>query len=153
MKHDHPNLFRVSAAANLALHAALLLARYDDRPARTRELAGTLGASEAHLAKVLRQLERHGLVRGTRGPSGGFRLARPAAAVTLLEVYEAVEGRAGNGRCIFGIATCDGRVCSLGGYFRKVNREVLARLANTRLSDVGIRIGVKRGKAQEDNQD
>ncbi len=140
------SIFRVSEAANLAIHAAALLARAD-RLVTTSELAETLGASEAHLAKVLQRLERQGVVRGIRGPTGGFRLARPPAAITLIEVYEAVEGRTGNGRCIFGVSTCDGKNCVLGEYFQKVNREVLSRLERTRLSEVKIRVGAKSGKA------
>lgn len=146
MKPRTNGVIRVSEAANLAIHVAGLLARADGLT-RTSELARSLGASEAHLAKVLQRLERHGIVEGVRGPSGGFRLARPAAATTLMDVYEAVEGRTGKGRCVFGISTCDGEVCTLGEYFQKVNRDILSRLASTRLSDMKIKLGARHGKA------
>jgi len=144
MKTGSSGVFRVSEAANLAIHAAAILAR-ENRLVRTSELAAMLDASEAHLAKVLQRLERSCIVEGVRGPSGGFRLARPAAATTLMDVYESVEGRTSEGRCIFGISTCNGKVCALGGYFQKVNRDVLSRMSNTRLSDLGIRIRTKHG--------
>lgn len=140
------NLFRVSEAANLALHAMVILTTSSDSPVRTREIAAKLGVSAAHLAKVMATLERAGLVRGTRGPSGGYRLARPATALTLAEVYEAIEGPLGAGTCIFGIPICNGNGCPLGKYFSQVNRDAAARLRKTRLSEITLTKGAKLGK-------
>jgi Rrf2 family iron-sulfur cluster assembly transcriptional regulator len=90
-------------------------------------------------------LERAGLVTGTRGPSGGYRLARPAVRISLAEVYEAVEGPLGAGRCIFGVPVCDGHRCVLGGYFGKVSRDVVRKLKTTKLSEVALTLGGKHG--------
>ncbi len=59
--------------------SAIQLARYYDLPA-------------AYLAKQLKALVRVGLLSATTGPRGGFRLARPAAEITLLQIVEAVDG-------------------------------------------------------------
>ena len=140
------NIFRVSEAANLALHAMAVMAGAGDRPVRTRDIADGLKASAAHLAKVMGALERAGLLIGTRGPSGGYRLARPAERIYLKEVYEAVEGPLVVGRCLFGVPVCDGRRCILGGFFSGVNRQVEKKLAETRLSEIVLKIGGTRGK-------
>jgi Rrf2 family protein len=84
------NLFKVSEAASLALHAMLHIVANPNRPVSTREIASGMHASEAHLAKVLQRLARVGLARSTRGPKGGFVLGRPAETITLLDVYEAI---------------------------------------------------------------
>lgn len=53
----------------------------------------------AYLAKSLQALSRHGLVTSVPGRRGGYRLARPAAAISLLDVVDAVEGSAPSFRC------------------------------------------------------
>jgi Rrf2 family protein len=136
------SVFRVSEASSLGLHAAALLARSSGDRLRISDIARSLRASAAHLAKVLSRLEKAGLVRGTRGPAGGYALARPARDITLRDVYEAVEGPATVERCVFDVPVCSGGGCALGGFFRGVNRQVVSRLSRTRLSDVHIRIGV-----------
>lgn len=147
------SVFKVSEASSLGLHAALLLAKANGARLRIRDIARALGASEAHLAKVMGRLEDSGLVKGTRGPAGGYALARPAREVTLRRVYEAVEGPVTAERCVFGVPVCDGRGCALGGFFRGVNRQVVDKLSRTRLSDVKIPIGVKNETKAQDNQD
>jgi Rrf2 family protein len=112
---------------------AFLAARGGVR-ASTREIAGAMGASVAHLAKVLRSLDRAGLLRAVRGPAGGFRLARPARTITLREIYEAIEGPLKTTRCIFGEDLCHA-ACTLAGLFRRADRLIVEGLARTRLSD------------------
>ena len=48
-----------------------------------------------YLEQIFQRLRRAGIVAGKRGPGGGYRLARAAGAITLLEVVEAVEGPVG----------------------------------------------------------
>ena len=134
-------LFHVSDGASLAIHAALLLGHAPDRRLRNRDIASTLQVSEAHLAKVLRALERARLVTATRGPAGGFELARPARDIDLKEVYEAVEGPLRVEKCLLGVPACDGNGCVLGGFFRSMERKVVARLKQTRLSDLKLKLG------------
>jgi Rrf2 family protein len=55
-------------------------------------LAHELGVSEKFLLKLLHPLARAGMLQSVRGPHGGFRLAKPARDITLLEVVEAVAG-------------------------------------------------------------
>lgn len=83
-----------------ALHCAWLLALLPDGTAlTTRRLAEFYGLPEAYLAKLLKALVRAGLLVATTGPRGGFRLARPAAAITVLDLVEAIEGRSPLFRC------------------------------------------------------
>lgn len=55
-------------------------------------LARHYGLPEAYLAKHLKALVRAGVLVATPGPTGGFRLARPAAEITVLDIVEAIEG-------------------------------------------------------------
>ena len=47
---------------------------------------------ERYLAKIVQDLRRNGLIRSVRGAHGGYALSRPPAQVTLLDIWEALEG-------------------------------------------------------------
>lgn len=127
---------KVSEAASLGVHAAMLLAKAEGKLVRTRDLGEQIGASQAHLVKVLQSLARAGLVATVRGPRGGARLARPAAAISLLAVYEAVDGRLEASKCLLAKPVCDGHCCVLGTALYRMNQEVREHLARTTLADV-----------------
>jgi Rrf2 family protein len=131
-----PGVLKMSEATTLALHTMVYLAEEPNQPASAREMATRFKASEAHLAKVLQRLGKVGLVHSTRGPKGGFTLAKDPDQVTLLEVYEAIEGPLEVTACLFDPPVCNGDVCILGGLAFSVNKQVRDHLANTRLSDL-----------------
>lgn len=64
-----------------------------EQPPSARDLAEFQGVSPTYLAKLFTQLEKAGLVASVEGVHGGFRLARPAAEITILDVVDAIEGR------------------------------------------------------------
>ena len=75
------------------LHCATTLAQLDPgATASAAQLARYYDLPPAYLAKQLQSLVRAGVLSATTGPRGGFRLARPAAAITLLQIVEAVDG-------------------------------------------------------------
>jgi Rrf2 family protein len=114
----------------------MLLARGEPGLVRTRDLGERIGASQAHLVKVLQSLARSGLVATERGPRGGARLARPAGEITLLEVYEAVDGPLVASECLLERPVCDGSCCMVGRILYRMNQEVREHLGRTSLADV-----------------
>lgn len=75
------------------LHATAGLAQLDPGAAASAaQLAEHYGVPAAYLAKQLQSLVRAGVLTATTGRHGGFRLARPADEITLLQVVEAVDG-------------------------------------------------------------
>ena len=81
----------LSKFSRYALYAAVEMARADDRPVTVGEVAGPHNIPPTALAKVLQQLVRAGLAEGTRGIGGGYRLARPRSAITVLDVVSVFE--------------------------------------------------------------
>lgn len=132
-----PGVLNISEAASLALHTAALLAAEPEKTQRTRDLARTLDASEAHLAKVLQRLGRAGIVDARRGPGGGYLLARAPERITLMEVYEAIEGPWNPPVCLMGRPDCSGP-CILGGLLSQVGRAAGDYFTGTRLSDISL---------------
>jgi Rrf2 family protein len=85
---------------------------------------------------VLQRLTKARLVPTIRGPKGGFTLARPPAEVTLLQVYEAIEGPIEPPGCLLGAPVCRLKTCMLGGLLAEVDVRVRTFLGGARLSDV-----------------
>ncbi|HKI34644.1 MAG TPA: Rrf2 family transcriptional regulator [Gemmataceae bacterium] len=84
---------KLSRASSYALAALAHLAREKpDAPLASHDMAKAEGTPKRYLLKVLGSLADVGILRSLRGPGGGYRLARPAKDVTLLEVVEAVDG-------------------------------------------------------------
>jgi Rrf2 family protein len=130
---DVENIFRISNAASLALHTMVLLAATPDEVVSNRDIAGSLNASEAHLSKVLQRLTKAGLVKSLRGPHGGFKLAKAAAEITLLDIYEAIEGPLISSNCLLASPVCIGNKCILGSLLKTMNSKLREQLAGTHL--------------------
>ena len=82
---------KLQKATRCALFAILELARHPERQISAAEIAEKYGISVNHLAKVLRDLARAGLVEATRGAGGGYRFSGNAKRVTLYQVVEMFE--------------------------------------------------------------
>ena len=129
---------RVSEAASMALHSLVFMAQRSDRSVSVREIVEKLPVSPTHLAKVLQRLTRQGLLESLRGPRGGFRLARPPEQISLLEIYEAVDGPLRPGGCVFDHPACPGGDCLFGGVLAAATRQVRDHLGKTLLSDLPL---------------
>lgn len=128
------NLLRISDAATIGLHTVAYLARMS-KVSTNREIAATLCVSGAHLSKVLQRLEKAGIVQSVRGPKGGFRLSPAGADATLLELFEAIEGRLTPTTCLLGNVVCTGG-CMLGDLLSQVNSLVMGKLSGAKVSDL-----------------
>jgi Rrf2 family protein len=125
----------ISEMTSLALHSMALIAASGNEKLNVKSIAGKIGASEAHLSKALQRLVKSGLVRSTRGPSGGFELTRPAGEVTLLDIYQAIEGPIITGNCPLHHTNCAFNQCLFGGVLEKLNLEFKTYLMNRTLAD------------------
>jgi Rrf2 family protein len=89
------------------------------------------------LPRVMADLVEAGLVVGRRGRTGGYRLARDAAAITLLDIIAAAEPEPDERSCILRGGPCDvhGR-CAVHEAFGGARRAMLERLGATSLAEV-----------------
>ena len=125
---------KISDAANLGLHAMLILAAQPEAgQLSVAEMSRRLQVSDNHLAKVMQRLAKVGLVKSRRGPGGGFTLNRPAARIRLIDVYVAIEGPLPGARCLLDKPVCDGSCCLLGDLLGELHDRLLAHLESTTL--------------------
>ncbi|MFD5721750.1 RrF2 family transcriptional regulator [Streptomyces sp. NPDC127036] len=94
-----------------ALHTLLNLDMAGGGPVGSGQLAEAHGLSASYLNKQLQQLARAGLVTSVPGPRGGFSLAKPLEAITLLDVVVAIEGGAAIFQCTE--IRCSGKIGAL----------------------------------------
>jgi Rrf2 family protein len=84
---------KLTRASSYALHAVVYMAgQKDTRPVASHHIAKAQGIPERFLLKVLKPLVSARVLNSIKGPNGGYRLAKPPAEVTMLEVVEAVDG-------------------------------------------------------------
>lgn len=75
----------------LALYSTLEFARDPARHIAAAEIAERYGVSSHHLAKVLAELARSGMVESVRGAGGGYRFAGNARRITLMDIIQMFE--------------------------------------------------------------
>ena len=91
---------RMSDGVEWGVHVCVLLASLpDDAALPAAKLAEYHGVPAAYLAKHLQALAGAGVLRTVKGAKGGYRLAKPAAEITALEVVEAIDGDEPAFRC------------------------------------------------------
>jgi Rrf2 family protein len=89
-----------SEGVEWALHCTAFLAALPKGATLSgRALSEFHGVPESYLLKHLKLLAKAGLLEAQSGPKGGYRLARPAGQITLLEVVQTIEGRQPDFRC------------------------------------------------------
>jgi Rrf2 family protein len=91
---------RIGEGVEWGVHCATVLAALPRRATLPgKALAELHGVSETYLLKHLQALTAAGLLESVPGPKGGYRLARPAQAISLLDLVQAIEGRDAAFRC------------------------------------------------------
>jgi Rrf2 family protein len=116
----------LSQTAEYALRAVVYIAQLPaGELARTGDLARALGIPQNYLAKTLHQLARVGVLRSTRGKTGGFTLGRDPAAISLHDViapFDVVDERP---HCLLGRPECSSRnPCPAHDRWQGVARQV-----------------------------
>ena len=112
------------AADGAGLHAA-------------KALADTTGIAVPTVSKLLKQLQRAGLVHSVRGLHGGYQLARPAAAITAAEILDAVEGPVVLTECSAGAGNCEIEShCHVSTTWQRLNTAIRAALGEVSLAQL-----------------
>lgn len=128
-------ILNISEAATIAIHGMVLIAASADRM-NVGMLAMHTKFSRNHIAKVLNQLVKHGFLLSERGPDGGFNLAREADRISLLEIYESIEGSLDPALCDPRCDLCLAHGCVFGGLSHKFQQEFRDYLRCTTLKDI-----------------
>jgi len=115
-------IFALSEAASIAIHSMVLIARSPNgiNAAKVSEITGF---SKNHIAKVLQRLVKEDMLRSVRGPAGGFSLKQDPKNVTLLDIYQIIEGTLDIGDCPLSYDVCGFDRCLMGNVVNKLTTE------------------------------
>ena len=130
-----------------ALRALIYLAHKNSpRPVLVREVADAAEVPRQSLAKILHGLRNKGLVKSTKGPGGGYQLARPGEEMMVIEVIEAMDGPIDlNRHCILGLDVCtDQASCALHDYWTMFREQYFSTISTMTLSQAAVSLENKR---------
>lgn len=121
--------YAVTAMLDLAIHES-------DGPVALNDIASHQKISLSYLEQLFAKLRHQGLVVGTRGPGGGYRLSQPAATVTIAQVITAVDESVDVTRC-GGNENCEeGEICLTHALWSRLSEQMYRFLDGITLADV-----------------
>jgi Rrf2 family protein len=110
-----------------------------------RDVARAEGIPVAFLGKILQDLVRAGLLTSSKGPGGGYRLARPPASMTLLAIREVIDGTRDLDACASGLGRCsDDMPCPQHERFKPLRVALKRYLETTTVADMARAVAEKR---------
>lgn len=140
-------MFSFSKKTEYGLIALSYLSTLDNNSlANVSEIAESSEIPRELLAKILSELVKAGLAVSYSGPTGGFRLAKPAHQVSLADVISALEAKSAIIHCVADSSCCDRtETCRIRTPISKVKRQVEMIFQATTLKDIvdGHRVNAK----------
>jgi Rrf2 family protein len=130
-------MLRPTKKLALALEAVTDIAFHGGpEPVQSQDIARRLGLPRRYLEQVMQQLVRAGVLRGVRGPRGGYRLARERRRITVGQVVRVVQG-ADEGVDEAGpVSESDLGRKVMAPFWREVEDELMRRLDEVTIEDL-----------------
>jgi len=140
-------MFRISRITDYGIVIlAQLAAQNDDAAHNSRVLSDQTQLPTPVVSKILKTLTREGLLDSVRGSKGGYRLARPPAQISVVEMITALEGPVGMTECASHPGACSMESsCGLQGPWQRINGAVQDALEKITLADLADSNANSRG--------
>lgn len=130
-------MLRVSRLTDYATVVMTCIAAHPDDVLSTAQIAEEARLELPTVSKLLKALGHAALVESFRGVNGGYRLARPAAQISLAEIVEALEGPIGMTECGVADGQCDRESrCGVRGSWQQINNVLDNALRTVSLADM-----------------
>jgi Rrf2 family protein len=127
-------IVQLSEAVTIGLHSMVIIARSEEL-INVNKISEITGASKNHLAKVLQRLVKANFLRSNRGPAGGFLLKKKPEEITIISIYEAIEGIIETDGCPLEQKVCPFTKCLMGGIVKKTTEEFISYFKKQTLKD------------------
>ena len=132
-------MIRISKKVEYALLACRYLAKKGDELAAVKEMSDKLKVSYEFLAKTLQKLSKSGIAKSFQGVSGGYKLMKTPAEISIFEIMAAMDGKNAIVRCISRNGqTCTGEECTLQLPMSVLQSKFDNILKSTKLSEMMI---------------
>lgn len=135
-----------SRSAEYAIRAFVHLAQVQEgKYAMVKNIAEEEDIPAHFLAKILQQLARKGLLRSSKGPTGGFALRVDPAEIRLLDIVEALDGLSSYQQCASGLSECsDEMPCSMHDSWVALRGRIMDYLGKNTIADLTKALEQKR---------
>lgn len=141
-------MLRVNRLTDYAAAVMTCLAEREDDVSSAMEIADCTRLELPTVSKLLKSLGHASLVESFRGVNGGYRLARPAEAISLADIVVAMEGPIAVTECGIGSGQCSREAhCSVRGSWQQISTILDDALRAVSLADMRERDGRKRAVA------
>ena len=133
-------MLRLNRITDYAVVVLTQMANEPDKRVTAPQLSEESNVPAPTVAKVLKALAKEGVLASQRGVNGGYRLARPAGDISMLEVIRALEGPISLTACVDGAeGDCNVELlCPVRGNWDRVNTAIRSALADVSLEDMAI---------------
>ncbi|MGH8139294.1 MAG: SUF system Fe-S cluster assembly regulator [Steroidobacteraceae bacterium] len=130
-------MLRISKLTDYATVILAVLAEQPDHVQTATALAEQTRIALPTVSKLLKQLQRAGLVASTRGLHGGYQLARPATQISAAAILDALEGPVALTDCSVGHGNCDIEdTCRVGRVWQRLNLAIRRSLYDVSLAQL-----------------
>jgi len=133
----------LSNTCKYALRALIYLGKYstDDKRIGIKKISEDLGLSSPFLGKILQNLVKQKLLVSTKGPNGGFALAKDAADITLWDIVIKVDGEEFFTNCLISLEPCrthdpEKPLCPVHAQYDKLRGEITTFYQETNLKKI-----------------
>ena len=126
---------KLTRSTNYGIIAVGYIAQ-NEEGANSREIAKEYGIPLEYLLKILQDLVRANVLTSKRGPGGGFKLAKSANQINLLQVVEALQGAIPEELRIDHIRSQDKVINKTQREFKKVIKQTKASLKKIKVSNL-----------------
>jgi len=131
-------MIRLSRLTDYAVTLLTHMVSKEENVWAASDLAEKTGFPSPTVSKVLKQLTKSQITTATRGASGGYRLSRPASAISIASIIEAMDGPIAITDCAEGsVRNCNVEaVCSMSGHWDMVNQVIRRALEDVTLAEM-----------------
>ena len=130
-------MLRISRLTDYATVLLATLACEPEQRHTATSLAQTSRLGPATVSKILKQLQRTGLVISSRGVHGGYRLAKSANDISAASILDALEGPLTLTDCSAGVGHCEiENSCRVGRSWQRVNLAIRRSLYDVSLAQL-----------------
>jgi len=144
MKLTSKGRYAVTAILDLAFHSG-------SGPVTLAHISRRQDISLSYLEQLFTRLRKHRLVCSTRGPGGGYSLARPAAEIAVSEVIAAVDEAVDTTRCSGAINCHDGQQCLTHELWDELSHQIFEFLNDISLQDLMDEGSIQKVAARQDS--
>lgn len=129
----------ITRDTDYAVRALLFLAQRKKEIVSVSQLAKSVKAPQPFLRKILRNLNKKGLLKSYKGKSGGFALVLPPKEILLVDLIKIFQGPVKLNECILKKVVCPSKkTCKLKKKINAIEKYVIAELKAISIASLSI---------------